>query len=120
MGMKDELPKPGFLVIGDPLTEDIQDMNINEQTGFNYVCGYFIKKLLTKHNCTHCKLEIIKANNITSIENSFIAHKQYKDLKFGLIVPADEFVSYIQKLEHILQENFSKFMFDKNVGLNLY
>lgn len=120
--MKENLPKPGFLVVEGQkeLNGDLNDLNISEQTGFNYVCGYFVKKLLTKHDCTVCKLALTNKDNISLTNNLFIENKQYKDLKFGLIVPSNEFVFYIQKLENIMQDNFTKFMYDKNVGLNIY
>lgn len=112
------LPEP-FLKINMPA--DYKTLSYSQDTGFIYVCGYFAKKLLMKHNCIICRHQICeKIKDLNTEENNFIKNKQYDHVKEGLIVPTANFVDYLRKIEEVIQANFKTLLYKKFIGKKLF
>lgn len=104
-------------------TVDYRELCFPERNALAYVCGYFIKKCLERHNCEIC-LNYIKNQNQLDQSLFFIYFKTYANCEeksnFGkLKVPTDQFLHYINNLDNIFIKNFPLSAVEDNVGKKL-
>ncbi|KAG5887473.1 hypothetical protein JTB14_017327 [Gonioctena quinquepunctata] len=102
--------------------KDYTNLNITTKNGFVYVGGYFMKKVLDRHNCIACSQfakEHIELDE-SSIYSFFRAYPNSKNDTFGnLKMPHISFLEYIHALENCFCELFSSLSIKENIGQNL-
>lgn len=114
-----QFKNPTSLSIG---TVDYRELDIPEQNAFIYVCGYLMKKCLTKHSCDLC-IEYAKTQK--NLDPSFLfsyfkAYENKEKSTFGsLLMPHNDFYNYIYELETIFINSFPKLSVELSVGQKL-
>lgn len=103
-------------------TRDYTNLEISEKNGFIYVAGYFLKKVLDKHQCPSC-LEFAKEQtelNEANIYTFFRAYPNANNDTFGnLKMPNMVFVNYINAMEKSFCELFPNIAIKEGVGHNI-
>lgn len=109
----DPLPDNEPVIDCDYHTSDIVQKNFER-----YVCGYLIRKCLRIHTCSVC---VDYANSVKDLDDTtlFCYFKAYENTKmstFGnLMMPDDNFVSYISKLHIVFQSHFEELSMYTNI-----
>ena len=75
-----------------------------------YVAGYLLKKCMQNHQCYICFAFLVcdQLNDPAQLFSHFKAYNNNNSPFGSLIVPADEFVEYINNIELLFVETFSK------------
>lgn len=99
---------------------DYRTMDINEQDAFRYICGYLIRKCLTKHSCDLC---VNYAKEYTDLNTSFYcffrAYNSSDENIFGnLYMPNNNFIEYVKNLEDIFAKKIKEYVLQKSVISN--
>lgn len=101
---------------------DYRNISLSEQNAFRYVCGYLMRKCIIKHSCDIClkyAREYVDLNN-NSYYCFFRAYESTENNLFGsLLMPTDDFVTYIQVLENNFFQNIKTLILQKGVVANL-
>ena len=95
----------------DYRVRDVEE-NFMSTNALTYVAGYLLKKCLQNHQCQVCSQFVIH-NELDHPAQLFCHFKCYDQKKgpFGsLIVPANEFVQYINSIEQTFVNEFAKSM----------
>lgn len=101
------------------LPVDYKDIDIIEKNGFNYVCGYFLKKMLLRHkDCAVCQENLVVLSSSCPAD-MYLNLRNFEDAYSGLTIPSNKFVQYMRTLETQLLANMTKYMYFKNVVANL-
>jgi hypothetical protein len=97
---------------------DYQTSDILQKKFERYVCGYLIRKCLRVHTCSVC---VDYSNSVKDLDDTtlFCYFKAYENAEmstFGnLMMPADNFVSYISKLHIVFQTHFEQLSIYPNI-----
>lgn len=100
-------------------TVDYRSLSLPDQNSFSYICGYLMKKCLSKHSCDIC-LEYARTQ--TDLEPSFLlsylkAYTNKENSTFGnLLMPHNDFYNYIFELETEFVKLFLTLSIETGVG----
>lgn len=89
---------------------DYHDFDLVTVNSMWYVAGYILRKVLQKHSCDIC-LEYAQSGPRDNDHQFYTCQRSYvelTDITRRLLFPPEEFVSYISKLEFLLEGNFEK------------
>lgn len=111
-----QVPASNPLVIE---TTDYAKMDITEKNAFTYICGYLIKKCLSRHQCELC-LKFAKEHNEPVLEQLYTIFRAYKNSRndaYGNLICSDNsFIEYIDALENTFINFFPIVSVGNNVG----
>ena len=94
-------------------TSDYNQLDMPEKKTIFYICGYLLKRCLEKHNDCEALKSYVKphprSHNL-SVESRYYRYRDYhkNTLLTFLIVPSDDFVEYIKKMEETFRKSFEK------------
>lgn len=93
-------------------------MDLTEQNAFQYICGYLMRKCIDKHSCDVC---LVYAKQYIDLDSTsyycfFRAYNSTEDNLYGsLLMPNDEFIEYVKKLEYCFFDNIKKLMVQQKI-----
>lgn len=97
---------------------DYHTMDLTEQNAFQYICGYLMRKCIDQHSCDVC---LVYAKQYIDLDSTsyycfFRAYNSTEDNLYGsLLMPNDEFIEYVKKLEYCFFDNIKKLMVQQKI-----
>lgn len=100
-----------------PDDKEYQKLDLIEKNSMRYICGYLIRRCLSKHSCTICEeysFDHVELEDST-ITSFFKAYQSENSIFGNLRMPCNNFIFYVCYLEAIFNNQFERIILEKNI-----
>lgn len=90
---------------------------------FFYVCEALLKKCIDRHeDCEQLKLYLNSNQQVCNLsaESKYLRYKNYSRDQILLVIPPDDFVENIKRMEQIFQKAFKNDHINCKIGMSIY